>query len=57
MYEEKVMLSAIIRNYQVKALQTPGEVPCVHELVNRPLCGVHVSLTPVKGIDQPLSIR
>ncbi|XP_071808402.1 cytochrome P450 4V2-like [Asterias amurensis] len=46
MMEEKVMVSAVLRRFNIQSLQTPDEVLPLSELILRPSGGIQVKLTP-----------
>lgn len=46
MNEEKSLLSAILRKYRVKAVDTPESVTMISEIILRPLYGMFLRLEP-----------
>lgn len=48
LYEEKVIVATILRQFKVQALHSPAQVPSNQELVNRPKDGIFVKMIAVK---------
>lgn len=46
MMEEKVILSHILRKFNVESVQPVDEVKLVAEMILRPVNGINVKLTP-----------